>query len=63
MAIMGTALVSITSGDMRSNKERDSNSQAFYAAESGISMAKQYLKNQKNYNSGVAPNVRFCYTN
>ena len=65
MTLMGTALVSITSGDLRSNNDRDASSQAFYAAESGISMAKQYLKKQSNYNLGNDPSnqLRFCKTN
>ena len=65
MTLMGTALVSITSSDLRSNNDRDASSQAFYAAESGISMAKQYLKKQSNYNLGNDPSnqLRFCKTN
>ena len=42
MTLMGVALVSVTSSDMSSNTDRDDSSQAFYAAESGISMAKQW---------------------
>ncbi len=64
MTLMGAALVSVTSSDMKSNTERDDSSQAFYAAESGISMAKDWLKNQTNYNLGTDPNgqLRFCKT-
>ncbi len=64
MTLMGAALVSVTSSDMKSNTERDDSSQAFYAAESGISMAKDWLKNQTNYNLGNDPNnqLRFCKT-
>ena len=43
MTLMGAALVSMTSSDMSSNNDRDDSSQAFYAAESGISMAKDWL--------------------
>ena len=64
MTLMGVALVSVTSSDMSSNTDRDDSSQAFYAAESGITMAKQWLKNQINYTSGGDPNnqLKFCKT-
>ena len=64
MTLMGATLVSTTSSDIRSNNERDNSSQAFYAAESGITMAKQYLKQQTNYNVGNNPNnqLKFCKT-
>ena len=64
MTLMGATLVSTTSSDLRSNKDRDSGSQAFYAAESGITMAKQYIKNQTNYAVGNDPSgqLRFCKT-
>ena len=64
MTLMGATLVSTTSSDLRSNKDRDSGSQAFYAAESGITMAKQYIKNQTNYAIGNDPSgqLRFCKT-
>lgn len=64
MTLMGVALVSVTSSDMSSNTEKDDSSQAFYAAESGISMAKHWLKNQVSYTPGTNPNgqLRFCKT-
>ena len=64
MTLMGVALVSVTSSDMTSNTERDDSSQAFYAAESGISMAKDWLKNQATYSVGSNPNnqLSFCKT-
>ena len=43
MTLMGVALVSVTSSDMSSNTEKDDSSQAFYAAESGISVAKNWM--------------------
>ena len=46
MTLMGAALVTTTSSDMSSNNDRDNSSQAFYAAESGISMAKEWLAQQ-----------------
>ena len=43
MTLMGAALVSITAGDIRANSEKDTSQQTFYAAESGISVAKKYM--------------------
>ena len=48
MTIMGATLVSITSGDIRANNEKDLSQQAFYAAESGISDAKKWMKDNAN---------------
>lgn len=48
MTLMGAALVSITVGDIRANNEKDLNQQAFYAAESGISHAKKWMKDNTN---------------
>ena len=64
MTLMGVALVSVTSSDMSSNTDRDDSSQAFYAAESGISMAKQWWKDQTTYTIGSNPDaqLRFCKT-
>ena len=64
MTLMGAALVSMTSSDMSSNNDRDNSSQAFYAAESGISMAKDWLSKQSSYLPGSDPNgqLRFCKT-
>ena len=64
MTLMGVALVSVTSSDMTSNTDRDDSSQAFYAAESGITMAKHWLKSQNSYTIGGDPNnqLKFCKT-
>ena len=64
MTLMGAALVSMTSSDMSSNNNRDNSSQAFYAAESGISMAKDWLTKQNSYLPGSNPDgqLRFCKT-
>ena len=64
MTLMGAALVSMTSSDMSSNNDRDNSSQAFYAAESGISMAKDWLTKQNSYLPGSNPDgqLRFCKT-
>ena len=62
MTLMGATLISMVSSDIKSNESRDTSSQAFYAAESGISMAKQYLKTATQYNLGNNPKVKFCKT-
>jgi Tfp pilus assembly protein PilX len=65
MTIMGITLVSITSGDIRGNNERDNNQQTFYAAESGISVAKNWMVGNISKFSSSPPNnldgqLRFC---
>jgi len=48
MSIMAATLVTITSKDHAANNSKDSGQQAFYAAESGISVAKQDMIDRKN---------------
>jgi len=65
MTIMGITLVSITSGDIRGNNQKDSNQQTFYAAESGISVAKSWMVGNISKFSAAPPNnldsqLRFC---
>ena len=43
MTIMGATLVNITSTEHNANTNKDSNQQTFYAAESGISVAKSWM--------------------
>ena len=43
MTIMGTTLVTISSNEHNGNDDKDSNQQTFYAAESGISVAKSWM--------------------
>ena len=62
MTLMGTALVSVTSSELKSNNDKDKSSQAFYAAETGIAMAKQYMKGANALVPWAAPSVRFCKT-
>ena len=40
MTIMGSILVNVTSKEHNANNNKDSNQQTFYAAESGIAIAK-----------------------
>ena len=66
MSLMGTTLIVIASNDAQGNRERDYNQQTFYAAESGIQEAKEYLNQQvqkgvklKPYDIGP---LNFCKT-
>ena len=65
MTLMGVVLVSISAGDIKANSEKDNSQQAFYAAESGITHAKKWMKTntdklstQKNLNN----KLNFCKT-
>jgi Tfp pilus assembly protein PilX len=64
MTIMGTTLVTISSNEHKSNTEKDSNQQTFYAAESGISVAKKYMVGNTNTFNGsqsnLDGNLKFC---
>jgi len=66
MSLMGTTLIVIASNDVQGNRERDYNQQTFYAAETGIQEAKEYLNQQvqkgvtlKPYDIGP---LNFCKT-
>ena len=66
MSLMGTTLIVIASNDHKGNKLRDYNQQTFYAAETGIQEAKEYLNQQvqkgvkfKPYDIG---RLNFCKT-
>ena len=66
MSLMGTTLVVIASNDHKGNTLRDYNQQTFYAAETGIQEAKEYLNQQvqkgvtlKPYDIGP---LNFCKT-
>ena len=66
MSLMGTTLVVIASNDHEGNLLRDYNQQTFYAAETGIYEAKEYLNQQvqkgvklKPYDIGP---LNFCKT-
>ena len=65
MTIMGATLVNITSSEHGSNTNKDSNQQTFYAAESGISVAKNWMVGNISKFSASPPNnldgqLRFC---
>jgi len=65
MTIMGITLVTITSNEHNANNDKDSNQQTFYAAESGIAVAKKWMVgNISNFSSSPPNNLdsklRFC---
>ena len=65
MTIMGATLVNITSTEHNANTNKDSNQQTFYAAESGISVAKSWMVGNISKFSSTPPNnldsqLKFC---
>ena len=65
MSIMAATLVTITSKDHAANNSKDSSQQAFYAAESGIAVAKKWMLDNKNLLEGSTPSrldrdLKFC---
>ena len=65
MTLMGLTLVSITSGDIKANSEKDYSQQAFYAAESGIAVAKKYMVDNTSIITGSSQmnldrDLKFC---
>ena len=67
MTLMGLTLVAITSGDIKANSEKDYSQQAFYAAESGITHAKKWMKTNTNNLTGSSQknlnnDLKFCKT-
>ena len=67
MTIMGTTLVTITSGEHKANTNKDISQQTFYAAESGITVAKKWMVANSNLLKTTSSNyvdrdLRFCKT-
>ena len=66
MTIMGLTLVTITSNEHKANTDKDSNQQVFYAAESGIAIAKKYISDNINTIVSGSPSnletrgLKFC---
>jgi len=65
MTIMGVTLVTISSNEHNANNDKDSNQQVFYAAESGISVAKNWMVRNISKFSSSPPNnldgqLSFC---
>ena len=66
MSLMGVSLVLIASKDHKTNALLDSNQQAFYAAETGITIAKKWIvdtSSSKTLSPGGSPAITFCKTN
>ena len=64
MTLMGTTLVMVAGSDHKKNAAKDSNQQAFYAAETGIAQARKWLEAQTKLLSNSDPNseLEFCKT-
>ncbi|SVD20330.1 uncharacterized protein METZ01_LOCUS373184, partial [marine metagenome] len=64
MSLMGATLVMVAGSDHKKNAAKDSNQQAFYAAETGIAQAKKWLEAQSSLSSNSDPNsdLEFCKT-
>ena len=65
MTIMGSILVNVTSKEHNANNNKDSNQQTFYAAESGIAIAKKWMTDNMPALAATPPNnlnakIRFC---
>lgn len=65
MAIMGVTLVTVISNEHNANNNKDTNQQTFYAAESGIAVAKQWMVDNMTALAGSPPNnlnskLTFC---
>ena len=66
MSLMGSSLVLVVSKDHKTNTLLDSNQQAFYAAETGITIAKKWIvdtSSSKTLSPGGSPGITFCKTN
>ena len=65
ITIMGLTLVTITSNEHNANNDKDGNQQTFYAAESGISVAKKYMVDNTSLITGSSQrnldgDLKFC---
>ena len=66
MSLMGSSLLLVVSKDHKINALLDSNQQAFYAAETGITIAKKWIvdtSSSKTLSPGGSPGITFCKTN
>lgn len=66
MSLMGATLVMVAANDHKKNAIKDSNQQAFYAAETGITEAKKWLADSNNAplksQSDPSSKLKFCKT-
>ena len=65
MTIMGLTLVTISSNEHNANNDKDSNQQTFYAAESGIAVAKKFMVDNTSLITGSSQmnldrDLKFC---
>ena len=65
MTIMSATLITITSSEHKANTDKDTSQQVFYAAESGISVARKWMLDNISKFSASPPNnldsqLRFC---
>ena len=65
MTIMGATLVTISSNEHSANTDKDQGQQAFYAAESGISVAKKWMVDNTSLLTGSSQknldnDLKFC---
>ena len=65
MTIMGSILVNVTSKEHNANNNKDINQQTFYAAESGIAIAKKWMTDNMpalaaNPSNNLNAKIRFC---
>ena len=67
MTVMGATLVTITSGEHKANTYKDTSQQVFYAAESGIAIAKTWMTTETSTLESASQTARdgslkFCKT-
>ena len=65
MSVMATILITLVSNDHKGNTSIDSRQQTFYAAESGVSMVKEWMKNNSDFSIKNRPknfdvSLNFC---
>ena len=51
MSVMAALLINLVSNDHKGNTRIDSRQQTFYAAESGVSMVKEWMKNNPDFST------------
>ena len=64
MSLMGATLVMVAANDHKKNATKDSNQQAFYAAETGITEAKKWVAAEPSMSANNDPSskLEFCKT-
>ena len=67
MTIMGATLITVITGEHKANTDKDTNQQVFYAAESGIAIAKKWMGTETSTLESASPTARdgslkFCKT-